>query len=120
MSELAKSLGRAAGVVTTVEWSHATPAGFSNAHVAERDDYQDIAQQMLQGGVLDVIMGAGNPDFDNDGQPWQLPQGRGAGIQIRRRQGNLGCRSKRPAKRPDGLYQGYRPVSTKAEFEALC
>lgn len=60
MSELAKSLGRATGVVTSVEWSHATPAGFSNAHVPERDQYKDIAQQMLSGGVLDVIMGAGN------------------------------------------------------------
>ncbi len=62
MTELAKSPGRGAGVVTSVEWSHATPA-LGNAHAADRDDYQDIARQMLHGGVLDVIMGAGNPDF---------------------------------------------------------
>lgn len=140
MSELAKSLGRAAGVITTVEWSHATPAGFSNAHVAERDDYQEIARQMLSGGVLDVIMGAGNPDFDNDGNPWESKKGAqkaaaksitGAlkGITGEIVQGReykyvggkeIWTAIESARKTPDGLYEGYRPVSTKAEFEALC
>lgn len=137
MSELAKSLGLAAGVVTTVEWSHATPAGFSNAHVAERDEYQDIALQMLNGGVLDVIMGAGNPDFDNDGKPWQAKKGKAkatsAGEILKGITGELvsGQEFKyvggkeiwtaieAARKAPGGLYRGFRPVSTKAEFEAL-
>lgn len=182
LSELAKSMGRAAGVVTSVEWSHATPAGFSNAHVAERDEYQDIAKQMLDGGVLDVIMGAGNPDFDNNGQPWK-PKKRSAKTESTKSATEpKSATSAKPAaqaksasepkaknqsktndpakpttqaksggttkgitgevadtqeykyvggkevwqaiesarKKPGGLYQGYRPVSTKAEFEALC
>jgi alkaline phosphatase len=140
LSELAKSLGRASGVITTVEWSHATPAGFSNAHLVERDQYQDIAQQMLTGGVLDVIMGAGNPDFDNNGQPWK-PKKRDEKTEPEKSEGTpkvitgevsegreykyVGGKAawtaiKEARKTPDGLYQGYRPVSTKAEFEALC
>lgn len=129
MTELAKSLGRGAGVVTSVEWSHATPAALGNAHAADRDDYQDIARQMLHGGVLDVIMGAGNPDFDNDGAPlaredtkrgWPRDArgharrreargnhqpGRGQpGIQVRRRQGGL-------AGHRGGSQDSRRPVS---------
>jgi len=140
MTELAKSLGRAAGVVTTVEWSHATPAGFSNAHVPERDQYQEIARQMLSGGVLDVIMGAGNPDFDNNGAPWQ-PKKRSTKTASTSADGTtkgitgevadsqeykyVGGKDAWKAieaarKTPDGLYQSYRPVSTKGEFEALC
>jgi len=136
LSELAQSLGRAAGVVTSVEWSHATPAAFSHAHVAERDQYQEIAQQMVRGGVLDVIMGAGNPDFDNNGQPWRAKknkakteQAKASGITgetaDKREYKYVGGKEAWTAieaarKTPDGLYQGYRPVSTKAEFEALC
>jgi len=139
-SELAKSLDLGAGVVTSVEWSHATPAGFSNAHVPERDQYEHIAQQMLSGGVLDVAMGAGNPDFDNDGMPWR-PRKRGrkavdkkvggkskadvGGAGDTREYKYVGGKETWAAieaarKTPDGLFRGYRPVSTKAEFEALC
>ena len=123
MSELAKSRGRAAGVVTSVEWSHATPAGFSNAHVSERDQYERIAQQMLHDGVLDVIMGAGNPDFDNDGEP-RSPLTSGAKAD-KREYKYVGGKEAWAAieaarKSSNGLYQGYRPVSTKAEFESLC
>lgn len=119
MSELAKSLGLAAGVVTSVQWAHATPAGFSNAHVPERDEYQEIAQQILKGGVMDVVMGAGNPDFDNDGNPWQSRKG------SKREYKYVGGQETWEAieaarAQPGGLYQGYRPVSAKAEFEALC
>jgi alkaline phosphatase len=156
MTELAKSLGRGTGVITSVEWSHATPAGFSNAHVPDRDQYQDIAQQMLNGGVLDVIMGTGNPDFDNDGMPWQPkkrakkkeeiskeettkedgkkaaerkegPASKGIAGEVAEKQEYkyVGGREawtviEAARKTPNGLYQGFRPVSTKAEFEALC
>ncbi|MCL4191889.1 MAG: alkaline phosphatase [Thermoguttaceae bacterium] len=140
MTELAKSLGRATGVVTTVEWSHATPAGFSHAHVPDRDQYEDIARQMLNGDLLDVIMGAGNPDFNNDGLPWR-PRKRGAQAEEKptgeaakgiagevadnREYKYVGGKEVWDAieaarKTPGGLYQGFRPVSTKAEFEALC
>ncbi len=114
MSERAKAAGRSAGVVTTVQWSHATPAGLSNAHNVDRDNYEAIAQEILGGGVMDVVMGAGNPDFNNEGRP----------VAKRRDCKHVGGEAAWAAieaarARPDGLYKGYRPVSTKAEFEAL-
>ena len=72
--EWAKSMGKSAGVVTSVEFSHATPAGFV-AHNAMRSNYSQIAFEMLLDGRCDVIMGCGNPMFDDDGRPllkkWQ-------------------------------------------------
>ena len=55
--------------ITTVPWSHATPAGLGGAHNVSRDDYAEIANEMLDAPWLDVIMGAGHPDFDDNGQP---------------------------------------------------
>lgn len=71
LHELAESLGKATGVVTTVQLSHATPAGFV-AHVASRYDYSAIARQMLLESRLDVIIGAGHPWYDDDGR--RLPE----------------------------------------------
>lgn len=66
ISQSAKALGKAAGVVSSVPLSHATPAGFA-AHNQHRNNYAEIARYMFFNTQLDVIMGAGNPDFDNDG-----------------------------------------------------
>ena len=68
MPELAKQNGMAVGTISSVQWSHATPAGFSNANNISRNEYLSIANQMLDEDVMDVIMGAGNPWYDNDGQ----------------------------------------------------
>src|SRR3989344_4141478 len=65
-TERAQELGKATGVVTTVEISHATPAGFS-AHNASRNNYSAIAQEMISDSNMNVIMGAGHPLYDNDG-----------------------------------------------------
>jgi alkaline phosphatase len=67
ISQVAKRLGKSTGVVTSVPFNHATPAGFA-AHVDSRHSYGQIATYMLFNTQLDVIMGAGNPDFDNNGQ----------------------------------------------------
>ena len=67
ISELAKECGKAVGTISSVQWSHATPATFSNAHNISRNNYMAIANNMLSGNVMDVIMGAGHPQFDNDG-----------------------------------------------------
>lgn len=67
VTERAKELGKSAGVVTSVEWSHATPAGYV-AHNISRSDYTQIAQEMIASD-MDVIMGCGNPDFDDNSQP---------------------------------------------------
>lgn len=115
MCEAAKAAGKAAGVITTVQWSHATPAGLSNAHSDQRDDYARIAAQMLNGRVMDVVMGAGNPDYDNNGakitgkkKDYQYVGGAAAWKALEEARA---C--------PGKTYQGFRPVSTKAEFEAL-
>lgn len=67
ISEVFKDAGRSAGVVTSVPFTHATPAGFG-AHNVSRNNYGEIAREMVNGGVLDLIMGAGSPDYDNNGQ----------------------------------------------------
>ena len=64
----AKSMGKSAGVVTTVEFAHATPAGFV-AHQNSRTNYSQIAAEMLLDSHCDVIMGCGDPGYDNDGKP---------------------------------------------------
>jgi alkaline phosphatase len=66
-AEFAESLGKATGVITSVEWTHATPAGFS-AHNVSRNNYAEIGQEMVYGSAVDVIMGAGHPWYDADGQ----------------------------------------------------
>lgn len=65
-SERAKEQGKAAGVVSDVPFSHATPAAWAS-HVESRNDYHEIARQMISGD-LDVIMGAGHPFFNDDNE----------------------------------------------------
>lgn len=67
-SEVAKRAGKSAGVVSTVPISHATPAGFA-AHNVARGNYDEIAREMLTKSRLDVIMGAGHPEYDDNHQP---------------------------------------------------
>lgn len=67
ITEKAQKVGKASGVVTTVEWSHATPAAMY-AHNTSRGNYSEIANEMLgSSSPLNVIMGAGNPEFDDNG-----------------------------------------------------
>lgn len=71
LSERAKSLGKSAGVVSSVQYSHATPASFS-AHSLSRNNYLEIANQQVY-GAMDVIMGAGHPWYNNDHQKLAEP-----------------------------------------------
>lgn len=64
--EIAHDAGKATGSVTSVQWSHATPAAFGS-HNIDRGNYSAIANEMLSSGKLDVIMGAGNPDYNANG-----------------------------------------------------
>ncbi len=64
LTEYAIATGRKAGVVTSVPFSHATPAGFS-AHDTSRDHYKAIARDQLR-SKLSVIMGAGHPKYTDD------------------------------------------------------
>lgn len=71
--EHAEATGRATGVITSVPFCHATPAGFA-AHNAARGNYLEIAQQMLAESAIDVIMGAGHPLYDNSHKPFDAPK----------------------------------------------
>ena len=70
--EFAESKGKATGVITSVEWTHATPAGFV-AHNISRNNYAEIGQEMVYASAADVVMGAGHPWYDADGQPIGTP-----------------------------------------------
>lgn len=70
--EVAEELGKATGVVTSVQFSHATPAGFV-AHNVSRNKYKEIANEMIYDSMIDVIMGAGHPWFDADGHQLIVP-----------------------------------------------
>jgi len=72
VAEIAKRAGKSAGVVTTVQWSHATPAVFC-AHNLSRNNYEEIAQEILTKSGLDVVIGAGHPEYDDDHQPASMP-----------------------------------------------
>jgi alkaline phosphatase len=72
-AELARRAGKAVGVVTTVQFADATPAVSGGAHNVSRDNRTAIASEMLNAGVLSVIMGTGNPDYGNDGARRETP-----------------------------------------------
>jgi alkaline phosphatase len=68
VAQRAEVLKKSTGVITSVEWSHATPAGFV-AHNASRNNYAEIANEMINDSATDVIMGAGSPLYDDTGAP---------------------------------------------------
>ena len=68
VAQRAEVLKKSTGVITSVQWSHATPAGFV-AHNASRNNYAELANEMINDSGTDVIMGAGSPLFDDSGAP---------------------------------------------------
>ncbi|MGE4543176.1 MAG: alkaline phosphatase [Pedobacter sp.] len=65
--EVAEKTGRATGVITSVPFSHATPAAFV-VHSPTRNNYEEIARDMLEESGLEVLMGCGHPWYDDDGR----------------------------------------------------
>ena len=79
--EKATQTGKSIGVVSSVHWTHATPAA-AFAHTRSRMNYESIATEAIRGhnpnpdnagydsdnynGLLKVVMGPGNPFYDND------------------------------------------------------
>lgn len=72
LMDYAESFGKATGVITSVEWTHATPAGFV-AHNVSRNNYAAIGAEMVYDSGTDVIMGCGHPWYDRDGIPKATP-----------------------------------------------
>lgn len=67
IGEMAVASGRALGVVSTVQWTHATPAAFL-AHNVSRNDNSALAQEIIESGLASVVMGAGHPGFNAAGE----------------------------------------------------
>lgn len=67
ITERAVKLGKSAGVVSSVEFSHATPASFS-VHNISRNNYSQIANSAILDSKLSVIMGCGHPKYDVNAQ----------------------------------------------------
>lgn len=61
VGEQALAVDKKVGLVTSVPFNHATPAGFI-AHNADRNDYHGLATEMIDSGI-DVIIGAGHPNY---------------------------------------------------------
>ncbi|MFP7364208.1 alkaline phosphatase [Corynebacterium callunae] len=66
-SEYAIAQGKAAGVVSSVPFNHATPSAWA-AHNSNRNDLHAIGEEMINSD-LNVIMGAGHPFYDQDAKP---------------------------------------------------
>lgn len=70
--EKAEKSGKKTGVITSVPFSHATPAGFV-AHNPDRNNYREIAEEMIVKSSLDLIIGCGNPEYSRDGKKLNSP-----------------------------------------------
>lgn len=66
--EAAERAGKLTGIVTSVPISHATPAAFAS-HAASRGSVGEIAESLVFYSALDVLIGCGNPERDDDGKP---------------------------------------------------
>jgi alkaline phosphatase len=65
--EYCESVGKATGIVTSVQFCDATPAAFA-AHNIERHDNESISGDMILESGLEVLMGAGHPEYDKKGR----------------------------------------------------
>ncbi|TEW53233.1 alkaline phosphatase [Psychromonas sp. RZ22] len=111
ITEIAKENGLATGIVTSVMYSHATPAAFSANNVS-RNNYADIGHQMLTNGKADLIMGAGHPDFSSTSKPneestfWYISEDDWNALNNK-------------TLKPAGSDTAWNLIETKADFEKL-
>jgi len=68
IAQLADARGKSTGTLSSVMFSHATPCCVW-AHNTSRNHYAEIAREMIYDSGLEVMMGPGHPDFDNNGKP---------------------------------------------------
>jgi alkaline phosphatase len=117
LMDYAETIGKATGVITSVEWTHATPAGFI-AHNVSRNNYAEIGKEMVYDSRADVIMGCGHPWYDRDGIPKATPNTfkfvGGEQTWLDLEAGVAGCDSD-----GDGLEDPWTLVQTRKEFRAL-
>ena len=109
IGQIAIETDRAAGAVASVMVSHATPAAVI-AHNVSRNNYIDIFNEMAASD-LSVIMGAGHPLFDNNGEPTE-PEAEEAYNFLG------GVETFEALTSQEGL-NGFEFIDSKAAFEAL-
>ncbi|MDO4683952.1 MAG: alkaline phosphatase [Lautropia sp.] len=119
----AREQGKATGIVTSVPFSHATPAAFG-AQNRSRKSYHEIADQMLSQGHLDLIFGMGAPGFNQNGTPCErLAEGESregcasSAHEFLSRQS--WARLSSGQWRPAGASGPWQVIRRKADFEAL-
>ncbi|WP_319995316.1 alkaline phosphatase [Trichococcus shcherbakoviae] len=117
MTQDFEAQGKATGVVSSVEFSHATPASFV-AHHESRNDYSFLANEMIKDSATDVIMGAGNPLYTDNGDVAAAPNYRyvgGAATWNGLVDGSLDVSDADG----DGIDDAWTLIQSKEEFEAL-
>ncbi len=67
---LKKEKGYSIGVVSTVPFSHATPAAHVS-HNTSRNNYQEIAAEIVETFQPDVVIGGGNPSYYKGGENYR-------------------------------------------------
>ncbi|MBN2200832.1 alkaline phosphatase [bacterium] len=113
IAERCEKLGKATGVVTTVPFPHATPAGFA-VHAGDRGSMPEIAADMLCQSGLEVLMGCGHPLYDRGGLPLETPDFRLFGGQARWDSLTLGqCGADRDG---DGVPDPWTFIDSLAQF----
>jgi len=73
IGEYAVQSGRSLGSISSVMWSHATPAGFL-AHNADRNNYAEIGKEVIDSGLATVVMGGGHPYWYANGTRNENPK----------------------------------------------
>jgi alkaline phosphatase len=112
--ERAEKRGMATGVVTSVPFSHATPAGFL-AHNEGRGNYCDIALNMAS-SAAEVVMGAGHPEYGNSGATRGTPKYEYLSQDLwDKLKSGQACSDANG----DGQPEAWKLVQTKEEFQAL-
>jgi alkaline phosphatase len=119
--EKATKAGKSIGAISSVHWTHATPAAVF-AHNKSRMNYESIAKEAIYGsnpnsdnagydsdnynGLLKVIMGPGNPSYDNDARLRSTADYRLIG-------------GEKQWKDLGGGINGWTLITTQSQFEAL-
>jgi len=112
--ERAEEIGMASGVVTSVPFCHATPAGFLT-HDASRGNYCAIANSMLM-SKAEIVMGAGHPLYDDSGK--LRPEAKYAYI-AQPQWDQLSAGTLASDANGDSTPEAWKLIQTKAEFAAL-
>ena len=66
ITQIAKAQGKATGVVTSVQLTHATPSTFAAQNIS-RKNMTALGHDMLTNGSTDLLMGTGHPEYDGNG-----------------------------------------------------